>query len=291
MTKNVVIANRPPTADFDFSPAAPKKNENVTFTSLASDPENRIQVLEWDLDGDNQYDDAFGPTAQKAFDTPGTKTVRLKVTDSDGGSHTVSKTLTVPSQPPVASFMFSPDAPLSLQRVIFTSTSTGPRRVDQQIRWDTDNDDTSTTATDIEADAHLHDPRRQDGAPARDGRRRQHGHDDPHRASHEPRAHGRDRRPRPRRRRTRTSRSSRPRSSTTSTARSPSASGTSTTTAFDDGTSAQITKSFTTTGPKTIRLRVTDNLGATARGRPRRSTSAATPRPSPAFTISRRRAR
>ena len=71
VTKNVVIANRLPTADFDFSPAAPKKNENVTFTSLASDPENRIQTLAWDLDGDNQYDDAFGPTAQTAFDTPG----------------------------------------------------------------------------------------------------------------------------------------------------------------------------------------------------------------------------
>ena len=78
VTKNVVIANRPPIADFDFSPAAPRKNENVTFTSLASDPENRIQMLEWDLDGDNQYDDAFGPTAQNAFDTPGTKTVRLQ---------------------------------------------------------------------------------------------------------------------------------------------------------------------------------------------------------------------
>ena len=87
-----MIANRLPTADFEFSPAAPKKNENVTFTSLASDPENRIQMLEWDLDGDNQYDDAFGPTAQNSFDTPGTKTVRLKVTDSDGGSHTAAKT-------------------------------------------------------------------------------------------------------------------------------------------------------------------------------------------------------
>ena len=35
-------------------------------------------MLEWDLDGDNQYDDAFGPTAQTQFDTPGNKTVRLQ---------------------------------------------------------------------------------------------------------------------------------------------------------------------------------------------------------------------
>ena len=113
-SKNVVIANRAPTADFSFAPAAPKKNENVTFTSLATDPENRIQMLEWDLDGDNQYDDAFGATAQKQFDTPGSKTVRLKITDSDGGSHTAAKTLTVSSQPPTASFTFSPTAPCPL---------------------------------------------------------------------------------------------------------------------------------------------------------------------------------
>ena len=65
-SKNVVIANRAPTADFSFAPAAPKKNENVTFTSLATDPENRIQMLEWDLDGDNQYDDAFGADRAEA---------------------------------------------------------------------------------------------------------------------------------------------------------------------------------------------------------------------------------
>ena len=153
MTKNVVIANRLPTADFEFSPAAPKKNQNVTFTSLASDPENRIQMLAWDLDGDNAYDDAFGPTAQTAFDTPGTKTVRLRITDSDGGSHTASKTLTVPSQPPVASFVYSPAAPLSLQPVTFTSTSTDPDGTIAQIRWDTDGDNNfNDDGSDIEAE-------------------------------------------------------------------------------------------------------------------------------------------
>ena len=151
-TKSVVVANRQPTANFDFTPAAPKKNEQVTFNSLASDPENRIQMLEWDLDGDSQYDDAFGATAQKTFDTVGNNTVRLRVTDSDGGSHTVSKTVPVTGTPPSASFTFSPDAPLSAQRVVFTSTSSDPDGLIADVRWDTDNDGSFDDGNDIEAD-------------------------------------------------------------------------------------------------------------------------------------------
>ena len=151
-TKSVVVANRQPTANFDFTPAAPKKNEQVTFNSLASDPENRIQMIEWDLDGDNQFDDAFGATAQKTFDTVGNNTVRLRVTDSDGGSHTVSKTVAVTGTPPTASFTFSPDAPLSAQRVVFTSTSSDPDGSIVDVRWDTDNDNSFDDGSDIEAD-------------------------------------------------------------------------------------------------------------------------------------------
>ena len=79
VTKNVVVANRPAHVQLRLLPDAPQKGETVNFTSLASDPENRIQSLEWDLDGDNQYDDAFGPPPSKVFDTPGNQTVRLRI--------------------------------------------------------------------------------------------------------------------------------------------------------------------------------------------------------------------
>ena len=60
------------------------------FRDVGSDPENRVQSLEWDLDGDNVFDDAFGATAQNTFDKPGNHTVRLKITDRDGGSATLT---------------------------------------------------------------------------------------------------------------------------------------------------------------------------------------------------------
>ena len=266
-TKNVVIANRLPTADFEVSPAAPKKNENVTFTSLASDPENRIQLLEWDLDGDNQYDDAFGPSAQTTFDTPGTKTVRLKITDSDGGSHTAAKTLNVPSQPPVASFVYSPATPLSLQAVTFTSTSSDPDGSIAQIRWDTDGDNNfNDDGSDIEAE------RTFNTAGPRTVRLRV-TDDDNNTVTVSQVVQIANRAP--------TAVIDAPTAApknTNVTFRSNAAGnastdldGTITKTQwdsdndgfFDDETTAQITKSFPTTGPKTIRLQVTDNSNAT----------------------------
>jgi PKD repeat protein len=267
VTKNVVIANRPPTADFDFSPAAPKKNENITFTSLASDPENRIQFLEWDLDGDNQFDDAFGPTAQKSFDSPGSKTVRLRITDSDGGSDTATKTINVPSQPPTASFVYSPSNPLSLQAVIFTSTSSDPDGEIAQIRWDTDGDNNfNDDGSDIEAErtfpiAGSRTVRLRvtddDGNTVTTSQILQIGNRAPTAVITAPTAALKN---------------------TNITFKSDDSATPSTDLdgsitkrewdidndgSFDDGTSAQITKSFSTTGPRTIRLRVTDNLGLT----------------------------
>ncbi len=258
-SKDVVIANRPPVSDFEFSPAAPQKNQAVTFTSLASDPENRIQILEWDLDGDNQYDDAFGPTATKTFDTPGTKTVRLRITDSDGGSNSAAKTLTVASQPPSASFVFSPDTPLSLQRVTFTSTSTDPDGAIADVRWDTDNDGAFDDGNDIEASRIF------DTAGTKTVRMRV-TDDDGNAVTTTRTVPVTNRAP--------TAIIDAPSAAQKSTnvtfkSISTDLDGSITKTEWDtdnnwltvEGTGSQITKSFPTTGPKTIRLRVTDNLG------------------------------
>ncbi len=262
VSKSVVIANRLPTADFEFSPAAPAKNQNVTFTSLASDPENRIQTLEWDLDGDNQFDDAFGPTAQKSFDKPGSKTVRLKITDSDGGSHTASKTLTVANQPPVASFVVSPEAPLSAQRVVFTSTSTDPDGVITDVRWDTDNDGAFDDGNDIEADRTF--------TTAGNKTVRLRVTDDDNNVVTASVTVPVTNRP-PTAKIAPLTAPAQKNVSITFKSISSDLDGTISKTEwdtdndgqFDDGTGTQASRSFSSSGPKTVRLRVTDNLGAT----------------------------
>jgi len=175
-TKAIVVSNRQPTAGFDFAPASPQKNESISFTSTSTDPEDRIQSLQWDLDGDTQFDDASGPSATKSFPAAGPHTVGLRVTDQDGGSNTITKTVTIPNQAPTASFEFAPASPNSLEDVTFSSTSTDPDGADDitKTEWDVDND------------------------------------------------------------------------------------------GFDDGTGVQMTRSFSTPGTKTVRVRVTDSAGVTS---------------------------
>jgi large repetitive protein len=151
-TRTVTVPNQAPVADFSFAPTSPAKGETVNFSSLATDPEGRVQSLTWDLNGDNQFTDATGPTAATAFATQGSHTVRLKILDQDGGSDTATKTVTVPSQPPVASFDIAPASPLTGEIVTFTSTSTDSDGVITDVAWDTDNDGAFDDGTDVQAE-------------------------------------------------------------------------------------------------------------------------------------------
>jgi hypothetical protein len=75
--------------------------------------------------------------------TPGVVNVGLKVTDNDGASSTAVVPIRV-DQVPVASFTFSPSAPVAGQRVDFTSTSSdpdGPQDV-SSLQWDLNSDGT-----------------------------------------------------------------------------------------------------------------------------------------------------
>ena len=260
-TKAVTVANRQPTADFTFDPALPRKGQTVNFSSLATDPENRVQSITWDLDGDGQYDDAAGLTTQTAFTDPGNHTVRLRIDDLDGGSHTVSKTIAISNDPPVASFTIDLTETLSLVRVTFTSTSTDPDGSIADIRWDTDNDGSFDDGSDVESTRIFTSPGLKTV--------RLRVTDDNNVSSIASRTvNVLNRAP------------SAVIDAPTAAPKNTTVTFKSTSTdldgsiaktewdldndgAFDDSTSTQPTKSFSTTGPKTVRLRVTDNLGVT----------------------------
>jgi PKD repeat protein len=139
-TRIVSVENRAPTASFDFSPSSPKTNETITFSSSSSDPEGPLQSQEWDFDNDGEYDDGSGASPTWAFDTPGSKTVKLKVTDSDGASDVATRTVSVANRPPSASFDFSPQSPQTDQTVTFTATATDPDGSITKYQWDFNND-------------------------------------------------------------------------------------------------------------------------------------------------------
>ena len=55
----------------------------------------------WDLDGDGNYDDGTAATVSALYDTVGTRTVRLKVTDAAGATDTAQQTIRVGTAAPV----------------------------------------------------------------------------------------------------------------------------------------------------------------------------------------------
>jgi PKD repeat protein len=90
-------ANRAPVASFSFTPQTPAPSQPVSFSSTATDADGSIASQLWDLDGDGQFDDAGGPTAQFDYATSGPRVVSLMVTDDRGASSVAFQTVNVSS--------------------------------------------------------------------------------------------------------------------------------------------------------------------------------------------------
>ncbi|MGH2957513.1 MAG: M14 family zinc carboxypeptidase [Solirubrobacterales bacterium] len=140
-----VDPNEPPVADFDFTPDAPQVGEQVNFVSTSEDPDGAIDPSQttWDLDNDEQFDDASGLTATHTFDGPGPHDVSIQVTDNENASDVETKTIQVSpvaNQPPAAEFTIFPSNPGVGEDVTFTSTSTDSDGTVVSHEWDLDAD-------------------------------------------------------------------------------------------------------------------------------------------------------
>jgi PKD repeat protein len=139
-TQTVDVANRRPNADFHFGPEPSDPGQTVFFSSDSGDPDGDALSYEWDF-GDGSPDDTrANPT--HSYSTPGTKTVRLKVTDAFGASDEVTDQIHVRDlSAATASFTIEPKEPAAGQTVTFTSTSkpSSGQSITAQD-WDLDSD-------------------------------------------------------------------------------------------------------------------------------------------------------
>jgi PKD repeat protein len=91
-------SNSAPTAVASATPSSGPVPLSVSFSGTgSSDPDGDSLTYAWDLDGDGQYDDATGPTANRTYSTAATIVAGLRVTDPGGLSDTDSVTITVTS--------------------------------------------------------------------------------------------------------------------------------------------------------------------------------------------------
>lgn len=86
--------NQGPSADFSFSPQAPRVGESITFTADASDPDGWIVAYDWDFDEDGNVD-AAGEIVTYTYRRSGTFTVTLNVDDDEGAIGIANRTINV----------------------------------------------------------------------------------------------------------------------------------------------------------------------------------------------------
>jgi PKD repeat protein len=95
-------ANQPPIAVATASPTNGPAPLTVNFDgSGSSDPDGNPITYSWDLDGDGVYGDSTAVKPTRTYSTPGTYTVRLRVSDNQGATTTSAPlTISVNNTPP-----------------------------------------------------------------------------------------------------------------------------------------------------------------------------------------------
>jgi PKD repeat protein len=145
------VSNATPTASFTISPNPAAIGQTVNFNASASgDSDGTIVKYEWDLDGNGTFelDTGASDTTSRTYDTGGTRTIRLRVTDDDGASTVDTDTLFVNNAGPSASFTIAPNPAQIGETVTFDADASGDS--DGSIvkyEWDLDGNGSYETDT------------------------------------------------------------------------------------------------------------------------------------------------
>ena len=139
--KIVTVLNQNPSADFTYTPSNPNTTTNLQFTDTSTDIDGTVQSWFWDFDDGNTSTDQ-NPT--HSYSLSGTYNVNLTVTDDNGDTDSIEKSITITAVPPVADFTWTPTTPETLETVSFTDTSTDSDGTITDWFWDFDDGNTST---------------------------------------------------------------------------------------------------------------------------------------------------
>ncbi len=148
-TRSVSVVNSPPVASFTATPNSALSGTAIAFNaSASSDSDGTVTKYEWDLDGNGSYETNTGAvaTTSKTFATPGNRTIGLRITDNNGATATSSQAVSIQNRAPTASFTASPATALSGVAIAFNaSASSDPDGTIAKYEWDFDGNGTYET--------------------------------------------------------------------------------------------------------------------------------------------------
>lgn len=112
--KSPVVVNRPPVANFTFSPTTIYNDTTVTFTNSSTDADKDSLIYQWAYQQPGtttwtNFSTVKDPT--KILNIKGTWGIRLTVTDESGATGTLVKNPVVVNRPPVVTISYTPTAP------------------------------------------------------------------------------------------------------------------------------------------------------------------------------------
>ncbi len=130
--------NKPPVADFEFSPQNPFSGDMVYFISTSTDEDGTIDRYQWNF-GDGTFSDQENPAHQYPHVSVATTYMaNLTVEDNLGAVSSVTKPVTIgvtDNIPPVAAFSYSPQQPMVGDTIYFISESTDEDGIIVAHQW------------------------------------------------------------------------------------------------------------------------------------------------------------
>jgi len=124
-TDSISIASLPPEAEFTVEPAVPTAGQPAEFdASGSSDPDGKVTGYHWDFDGNGTVDlETEGSSVTHTYQTGGTVLATLSVIDDNGDLSAPFRAEIRVNSPPVAGFRASTFSPMELEEVGFTDCS------------------------------------------------------------------------------------------------------------------------------------------------------------------------
>ncbi len=119
ITKEVVVLNVPPVANFSYTPEEVSTYETIFFSQSSYDLDGYIVSWLWDF-GDGKTSNEQNPT--HFYEDNGIYTVNLTVIDNDGNKGSIEKQIVVLNTPPAADFSWQPSEPTDIEDVIFNAS-------------------------------------------------------------------------------------------------------------------------------------------------------------------------